>query len=477
MSLSRSPATTLPPDADFAHMLALGRVGLGLVDEQLIVVERLGPLAEWLPRNGLPICSGPILFGMEETFADLMLGEAAPLTLPSVHMAEFAGQSVSISIVWNPATRHFIILTFPDEGARQLDRLIVQERRERQVLRQQAVAAAARSAISATLYRDIVETTRDAVLRLNADLSIAFVNGAAGHLLGTQISGATGRSIREILPLPQADNPWKPDMCARGAASFEQPARDRAGGTAWLWWEVRWLGDDDGPLEFQAVGRDITESRRLRAEVERAYEEAKFSALAQERLRIAHDLHDTLIHAIVNLMARLTLLKRASREGALRDELAAAEAEAREGLRTARQAVGEIRDGFDLPDGPGPALEEAAQKLRARTGMNVAVRLEDDFAGLSPQQASAALRVAREALRNVALHSGARNVTIATKLEGGTHMLDIADDGIGYDPNSERSGHYGLVGMHEQARNAGGTLNIESAPGLGLRLTLAIPPR
>jgi signal transduction histidine kinase len=264
-------------------------------------------------------------------------------------------------------------------------------------------------------------------------------------------------------------------ICARGAASFEQPTRDRAGGTAWLWWDVRWLGDEGGPPEFQAVGRDVTQSRRLRAQVERAHEEARISALAQERLRIAHDLHDTLIHAIVNLMARLTLLRRASPEGELRDDLAAAEAEARDGLRTAREAVGEIRSGLDLPEGPGRALEEAAQKLRERTAMNVALRLDDDLSPLSPQQGSAALRVVREALRNVALHSGARNVEVSTSLEGGRHILAIVDDGIGFDPDGEQRGHYGLAGMREQSRLAGGELTIDSAPGRGASVTLSIP--
>jgi len=462
-------------DSDFEHMLALGLVGLGLADERRIVIERLGALSDWMPEKDQPLCSCAILFGMEEELASLVSAGDAPLTMPAVHLATLAQDSVSISVAWNAPTRRFVILTFPDVGARQLDRLIAQERRERQLLQQQAAAAAASSAISATLYRDIVETTNDAVLRLNPDLSIAFINGAAARLLAVGPGGAIGRSIREVLPLPQTDNPWKPEMCARGPASFDQPARDRTGGTAWLWWDVRWLGEANGPPEFQAVGRDITQSLRLRAEVERANEEAKFSALTQERLRIAHDLHDTLIHAIVNLMARLTLLRRAAPDGELRDDLAAAEKEAREGLRTAREAVGEIRSGFDLPDGPISALQEAAQKLRERGGISVELRLDDDLSALSPQQASAALRVAREALRNAALHSGARNVVIATSATSGRRVLSIADDGIGFDPAGERHGHFGLAGMREQSRIAGGALSIESAPGRGARVALSIP--
>jgi signal transduction histidine kinase len=313
------------------------------------------------------------------------------------------------------------------------------------------------------------------VLRLNPDLRIAFINGAAGHLIGVDARSAPGRPIREILPLPLIGNPWAPDLCASGAASFEQPARNRAGAAVWLWWDVRWLGDDDGPAEFQAVGRDITESRRLRAQIERAREEAQFAALAVERLRIAHDLHDTLIHSIVNLMARLTLLRRASPAGPLRDDLAAAEAEARDGLREAREAVGAIRGGFDLPEAAAPAIEAAAEQLRTRAGMRVALDLGDDLAGLSAQQGAAALRIVREALRNIALHSGARHVAISTRLENRRRILAVADDGIGFDPPAARPGHYGLKGMDEQSRLAGGALTIESAPGEGARVTLTFP--
>jgi hypothetical protein len=81
---------------------------------------------------------------MEDALAELAARSAAPLTLPSIQMAGLAA-SISISIAWSAATRRYIILTFPDAGARQLDRLIANER-ERRLLQQQAAAAAARFA-------------------------------------------------------------------------------------------------------------------------------------------------------------------------------------------------------------------------------------------------------------------------------------------------------------------------------------------
>ena len=458
-------------DLDFA--IAQGLLGYAVIDSALILRERRGALAQWLPEVGRSCTQASLLFAMEPALRELQAKGAAPLVLPSVGLADASVARVNVSITWNASTGRYIVMVAPDQGTEQLDRLLIQQRREKQLLQQQAAAAADRLRVSATLYRDIVESTDDAVLRLAPDMTLSFVNGPAAALLGLDPQAAIGRSARAVLPLPAIDNPWRADMCAHGPASFEQPLRAREGGVSWLWWRVHWLGDEGGPREFQAVGRDVTDLRRLRAELERANEEAKFAALAEERLRIAHDLHDTFVNTLVSTLARLSVLRRATPEGDLRSDLEAAEREAREGLREARQAVGAIRAQFEFVDGPRPALEEIADALRAK--MNVTLDLDEDLGHLTLTQTTAIVRVAREALRNVERHSGARNLNVSLRRKNGALVLEILDDGIGFDLCSESKGHYGLVGMHEQAKFAGGELNIAHAPGGGVLLTLALP--
>ena len=111
----------------------------------------------------------------------------------------------------------------------------------------------------------------------------------------------------------------------------------------------------------------------------------------------------------------------------------------------------------------------------ARSGVNVVLSLDENLKLASPHQSTAIARVAREALRNVELHSGARNVEISAKVDAQAFVLHIADDGIGFDAASERSGHYGLIGMREQSKLVGGDLNVISAPGGGAALALKIP--
>lgn len=450
-------------------------LGLGAIDENLCVIERCGPLSAWLPPPGDPCCDCALLYAMEPAFVEMRALGAAPLILPSVSADGQMSERVTIAISWHGPARRFIVATTPDEGTKALEALLFQDRREKQILQQQAAAASDRLRISATLYRDIVEATADVVLRLRPDLSLSFLNSPALRLLGGRAIGDEPVFVRDILPLPQVGNPWRADMCAQGQASFEQPLRRANGETAWLWWEVRWLGEDSGPAEFQAVGRDVTQLRRLRAELERANEAAQLAALAEERLRISHDLHDTLVHSIVNLQARLSLLRRAGEGGPLAQDLSAAENEAREGLRAARQALGAIRADLDDEGGVLGGLEAAAQALREKSGVEAALIIDPKIPTISPLAAMAIVRVAREALRNVALHSGAKRVEIDLRGEGDAVTLTIRDNGIGFDAGRGHDGHYGLVGMREQARLCKGELTFETAPGAGARVTLIIP--
>jgi len=171
------PSTSL--DLEFA--ITQARIGFAAIGEDLVVRERRGALADWLPEPGRPCAESGLLFAMESALQDLRVDDAPPLILPSIGLANVG--RVNVSVAWNPATRRFVVVAAPDEGTEQLDRLLFQQRRERQLLQQQAAAAADRLRVSSTLYRDIVESTDDAVLRLAPDLTLTFVSGPAAALI------------------------------------------------------------------------------------------------------------------------------------------------------------------------------------------------------------------------------------------------------------------------------------------------------
>lgn len=87
------------------------------------------------------------------------------------------------------------------------------------------------------------------------------------------------------------------------------------------------------------------------------------------------------------------------------------------------------------------------------------------------------LRIANEALHNAVRHGAAEHVTVRLDGRGSQLRLEVADDGIGFDPDDPelRSRHLGLTSMEERARELGGRLDVRSAPGAGTTVTLEVP--
>ncbi|MFT3800957.1 MAG: histidine kinase [Burkholderiaceae bacterium] len=217
-------------------------------------------------------------------------------------------------------------------------------------------------------------------------------------------------------------------------------------------------------------------------EVERLADENRHAALVRERLRLARDLHDTLAQSLMSLLAEIRLMRKLVRHdpAALADELAHAEQAAQHGLREARAAIGQLRQHPVREVGLGPALEQLAWRTGERSGIEVALRLDPSLAALADGRAETVYRIAEEALRNVLRHAHAQRVEVALARDGagdaGRLRLTLADDGTGFAVRSfVGDGHFGLQGMREQAELLGGTLQIDSRPGEGTRITLSMP--
>ena len=216
-------------------------------------------------------------------------------------------------------------------------------------------------------------------------------------------------------------------------------------------------------------------------EVERLSEEARYSAVVRERLKIARDLHDTLAHSMMAMLAEVRLLRKLNVHdpGALSDELAHAEQVAHQGLKEVRAAITQMRFNAVRDVGLGAALADAIKLFSERTGLSVDFVSEPKAASFADERAETLFRIAEEALRNVERHAMASRVKVGLRVVGeGSLELSIEDDGVGFDPTAFHSGHYGLVGIREQAQLIRAELTIKSAPdeGTSLRLALRIEP-
>jgi signal transduction histidine kinase len=115
------------------------------------------------------------------------------------------------------------------------------------------------------------------------------------------------------------------------------------------------------------------------------------------------------------------------------------------------------------------------ERFKNRTALNIDFTADAAAASFGDQRAEVAFRIAEEALRNIERHARASRVSITLNSPApGQLQLEIVDDGVGFDATLARPGHFGLVGLREQAQLIGALLDVDSAPGRGTRLRLTL---
>lgn len=228
----------------------------------------------------------------------------------------------------------------------------------------------------------------------------------------------------------------------------------------------------------------IDELERARADNERLAEQAEISGRAAgvlaERQRLAHDIHDTLAQGFTSVVTQLEAAEQAlgtDVDTAAR-HVARAKRTAREGLREARRTVEALRpaslEHVDLPGALRHLAERWQHDLPRRVEVAVVV---DGVAGpVGDDVETAVLRVAQEALTNVARHSAAAAVTLTLSYLDDVLLLDVQDDGCGFAPD-DVDGGFGLTSMRERIALVDGELTIESRPGDGTTIAARVPSR
>ncbi|MGO8829411.1 MAG: histidine kinase [Steroidobacteraceae bacterium] len=302
-------------------------------------------------------------------------------------------------------------------------------------------------------------------------LWVSMCLGAATALLGVlgarQLTGRLKRLARSVASVGQSEAarievPGGVDEVAQLAQAFAKILGD-------LQRERRELQILSGELERRVAVRT--------REVERLAEESRYAAIVRERLKIARDLHDTLAHSMMAILSEIRFLRRlqARDPAAVPEELARAEQVAHEGLKEARTAITQMRVNAVRDTGLGAALSSDFERFINRTGLRGEFSADVESARFGDERAETILRMAQEALRNVERHAMASRVTVSLQTTGTQLRLRIEDDGVGFDPQGSSPGHYGIVGLREQAQLIGAELCIDSSPGQGTKLTLSLP--
>jgi signal transduction histidine kinase len=215
-------------------------------------------------------------------------------------------------------------------------------------------------------------------------------------------------------------------------------------------------------------------------EIERLAEQDRYAAVVRERLKMARDLHDTLAHSMMAMLAEVRLLKRfaGTQPEALAEELVRAEEAARQGVKEVRDAIAQMRFNPVRDAGLAAALSDFVKAFVERTGIVAAFETNVPAGAFADDRAEVLFRIAEEAMHNVERHSAAScvNVTLHCTADGRGLDMAIADDGIGFDPHATRPGHFGLAGLREQAQLIGAKLAIRSGPEHGTTIRVAWRP-
>jgi signal transduction histidine kinase len=242
-----------------------------------------------------------------------------------------------------------------------------------------------------------------------------------------------------------------------------------------LWSE--WTSWTVGLIILWLMARVLVRQERLVAENTRLHEQARHAAVLEERQRLARELHDSVTQSLYGISLQTEAASRALAAG----DANPAATNLREIGETTREALGEMRLLlFELRPplleerGLMGALESRLGAVEARAGLTTELHSATDER-LPPEIEQELYRLAQEALNNVLKHAQARHVSVQLNVLPDRTVLEIADDGVGFEADLHGGGGFGLSGMHERAARLGAMLEVESAPGAGTRVRVVVP--
>lgn len=341
----------------------------------------------------------------------------------------------------------------------------------------------------------------DAVLIADTDGTITDRNlaSASFHRLGRRREfPTTMQAYADFLELTLPDgtvaqpSQWAIPRALRGetAANVECDLHDRRTGEHWIGsYSYAPVRDSDGHIVGAVCSaRDITDSRRIRTQLEASQAElrrlvaAQDSVQEQERMRIARELHDDLQQNLAAILMEAGVVRSAAQgvDGHVREALDRIERLGTEVIASMRRIVQDLRPQALEELGLVPALQTLADGFAGRTGIACVLDIQalSDAETLRPQTlATCVYRVVQEALNNVARHARARRVTVRlTTLPSRLLAVTVSDDGVGIRAEQLRQPEsFGLLGLRERVRALGGSLSVRPGPGGGTTLEALLP--
>ena len=208
------------------------------------------------------------------------------------------------------------------------------------------------------------------------------------------------------------------------------------------------------------------ENARLYDETERKGRELQRLQVLEERERIGKELHDGVIQSLFAVGMSLQGLASSTTDAEVARRLEAAVEDVDGAIRDLRNYIFGLRPGILADRQLDQALEEMATEFGGRTGVVTVVDVDGEVASLLASRAGDVVQLAREALSNVSRHADATTCRISLRRDDGGIVLEIDDDGRGFDTETTSWG-MGLRNLRERVESLGGTLEVQSTLGEG----------
>ncbi len=335
------------------------------------------------------------------------------------------------------------------------------------------------------LLETILGQAADAIIVCDDQGRFTFANAAARHMALQDPEGTTLDLAAEVWGVAHypGGRPILPEespiaRALRGETTVGREARMvRPDGSQYdVLISAAPLNNADGDLVGAVAGLlDITERKRAEEERDRLRaREIETRSQREERRRIARDLHDVVLQDLSGALQSLRLTH-------LRAKGSELELDLEEELEALRRATSGLRSAmYDLRHEKERPFVKSVESLvelnrQLTPERKIALMIEEDFPEVLPDEVSVELlRVLREALINTRRHSGAKNVEVKLRTEGGAVLAGVIDDGRGFDPSSIQAG-VGLSAMRERIEALAGKIEVRSPPGEGTKVTVRVP--
>ena len=336
-------------------------------------------------------------------------------------------------------------------------------------------------------FRTLAENAPDPIIRYDRECRRIYVNPEFERVCGLDAATLLGRKAGKVLHAPAAISRrfrdklrtvMRTGIAAKFELNWDSPTKPQC-------WSIQIVPEYDAHGQVQSgltIWRDISDRKEVEQRLRESYDilreltSRRETAREEERKRIARELHDELGQQLTALrMGASTLRIRFGPDNPeLTDQVQKLLELADQTMQVVRDAVSSLRPGA-LDAGIAAALEWLTAEFSRGTEIGYSLSVPDETLPLAEERAIALFRIVQESLTNVARHARARHVSVTLERAGNDCLLQVRDDGCGFDPVATRKRSFGLAGMKERMLMLGGKIDIVSAPGKGTTIKVELP--